>query len=91
MLRLSQVKLRCISQNEGSSGSFIVIAGHEPACILSINRVHGDAIGVAGGDCDAQRTRPTATSHSAISACACARLMVGINCLSILQVAAHSS
>jgi hypothetical protein len=88
MPRQSQVKLRCVSQNEGSSGSFIVIADHEPACILSINRVHGDLIALTALCVNVQRTR---FSHSAISACACARLMVGINCLSILQVAAHSS
>jgi hypothetical protein len=49
MSRQSQVKLRCVPQNEGSSGSFIVIADHEPACILSINRVHGHVIGSALG------------------------------------------
>lgn len=44
MLRQSQVKLRCVPQNESRSALFIVIADDEPACILSINRVHGDLI-----------------------------------------------
>ena len=44
MLRQSQVKLRCVPQNESRSALFIVIADDEPACILSINRVDGDVI-----------------------------------------------